>query len=112
MEYVRLGRTGLKVSRLCLGCMTYGEPKRGAHEWTLNEEASRPLLRQVQRSARHWMRRGRRRIAVVGEPELLASEKDECPLRRRLLGRLRRRLRRPARHRHGIARRAAEATGR
>ena len=47
MEYVRLGRTGLKVSRLCLGCMTYGEPKRGAHEWTLNEEASRPLLRQA-----------------------------------------------------------------
>ena len=47
MEYVRLGRTGLKVSRLCLGCMTYGEPARGAHEWTLNEEASRPLLRQA-----------------------------------------------------------------
>ena len=46
MEYVRLGRTGLKVSRLCLGCMTYGEPGRGAHEWTLNEEASRPMLRQ------------------------------------------------------------------
>jgi aryl-alcohol dehydrogenase-like predicted oxidoreductase len=47
MEYVRLGGTGLKVSRLCLGCMTYGEPARGAHEWTLNEEASRPLLRQA-----------------------------------------------------------------
>jgi len=47
MEYVRLGRTGLKVSRLCLGCMTYGEPGRGAHEWTLNEEASRPILRQA-----------------------------------------------------------------
>lgn len=47
MEYVRLGGTGLKVSRLCLGCMTYGEPGRGAHEWTLNEEASRPMLRQA-----------------------------------------------------------------
>ncbi|MGE0097436.1 MAG: aldo/keto reductase [Hydrogenophaga sp.] len=47
MEYVRLGRTGLKVSRLCLGCMTYGEPGRGSHEWTLNEENSRPLLRQA-----------------------------------------------------------------
>jgi 1-deoxyxylulose-5-phosphate synthase len=47
MDYVRLGRSGLKVSRLCLGCMTYGEPGRGAHEWTLNEEASRPLLRQA-----------------------------------------------------------------
>ena len=47
MEYVRLGRTGLKVSRLCLGCMTYGEPKRGTHEWTLPEEQSRPLLKQA-----------------------------------------------------------------
>lgn len=47
MEYRRLGRTGLKVSRLCLGCMTYGEPQRGPHEWTLNEEASRPLIRQA-----------------------------------------------------------------
>ena len=45
MEYARLGRTGLKVSRLCLGCMTYGEPGRGAHEWTLDEERSRPFVR-------------------------------------------------------------------
>jgi aryl-alcohol dehydrogenase-like predicted oxidoreductase len=47
MEYVRLGRTGLKVSRLCLGCMTYGEPLRGNHPWTLPEEQSRPLLKQA-----------------------------------------------------------------
>jgi aryl-alcohol dehydrogenase-like predicted oxidoreductase len=47
MEYTRLGRTGLKVSRLCLGCMTFGEPKRGSHEWTLPEDASRPLIRQA-----------------------------------------------------------------
>ncbi len=45
MEHVRLGRTGLKVSRLCLGCMTYGEPDRGDHKWTLGEEASRPFIR-------------------------------------------------------------------
>ncbi len=47
MDYVRLGRTGLKVSRLCLGCMTYGEPNRGNHEWTLGEEQSRPFIRQA-----------------------------------------------------------------
>ena len=47
MDYVRLGKTGLKVSRLCLGCMTYGEPGRGNHEWTLGEEASRPFIRQA-----------------------------------------------------------------
>jgi aryl-alcohol dehydrogenase-like predicted oxidoreductase len=47
MDYVKLGNTGLDVSRLCLGCMTYGDPARGNHEWTLDEETSRPLLRQA-----------------------------------------------------------------
>ena len=53
MEYVNLGRTGLKVSRICLGCMTYGAPatpdaaKGGRHEWALNEEQSQPFLRQA-----------------------------------------------------------------
>ena len=47
MEYTHLGRTGLTVSRLCLGCMTYGDPQRGPHEWTMNEESSRPLYRQA-----------------------------------------------------------------
>ncbi len=47
MQYTRLGRTGLSVSRICLGCMTYGAPERGAHPWTLDEAASRPLIRQA-----------------------------------------------------------------
>lgn len=47
MEYVNLGRTGLKVSRLALGCMTYGVPDRGSHEWTLDEEQSRPVIRHA-----------------------------------------------------------------
>ena len=47
MQYTHLGRTGLSVSRICLGCMSYGAPERGAHPWTLNEEASRPLIRQA-----------------------------------------------------------------
>ncbi|NUT29169.1 MAG: aldo/keto reductase [Streptomyces sp.] len=47
MQYVKLGSTGMDVSRICLGCMTYGVPERGAHEWTLDEEASRPLIRQA-----------------------------------------------------------------
>jgi aryl-alcohol dehydrogenase-like predicted oxidoreductase len=45
MQYTRLGRTGLQVSRLCLGCMTYGDPALGAHPWTLPEADSRPLIR-------------------------------------------------------------------
>ncbi|MGW0765742.1 aldo/keto reductase [Streptomyces sp. NPDC002676] len=47
MQYVKLGSTGLDVSRICLGCMTYGLPDRGVHEWTLDEEAARPLIRQA-----------------------------------------------------------------
>lgn len=47
MEYVNFGSTGLKVSRLCLGCLTYGEPGRGKHPWTLDEEHSRPLIKQA-----------------------------------------------------------------
>ena len=44
MKYVKLGRTGLTVSRICLGCMSYGDPARGTHPWTLDEEASRPFF--------------------------------------------------------------------
>ncbi|WP_028605924.1 aldo/keto reductase [Ottowia thiooxydans] len=47
MEFTRLGKSGLKVSRLCMGCMTYGEPNQGNHAWTLPEDQSRPLLRQA-----------------------------------------------------------------
>jgi aryl-alcohol dehydrogenase-like predicted oxidoreductase len=47
MHFVNVGRTGLKVSRLCLGCMTFGIPDRGPHPWTLDEPASRPLIRRA-----------------------------------------------------------------
>src|SRR5438477_5218918 len=45
MDYVNLGETGLKVSRICLGTMTYGSSKW--REWVLDEEASRPLIKQA-----------------------------------------------------------------
>ena len=47
MQYTKLGRTGLDVSRIALGCMSYGEPGRGGHAWTLDEESSRPFIRQA-----------------------------------------------------------------
>ncbi len=47
MNTIKLGRTGLDVSRICLGCMSYGEPARGNHAWTLPEAVSRPFFRKA-----------------------------------------------------------------
>jgi aryl-alcohol dehydrogenase-like predicted oxidoreductase len=44
MEYTKLGRTGLDVSRICLGCMSYGGGNQGNHAWSLGEEESRPFI--------------------------------------------------------------------
>lgn len=47
MEYTRLGSSGLTVSRIVLGCMSYGEPARGGHGWSLPEDQSRPFFREA-----------------------------------------------------------------
>lgn len=47
MQYVKLGNTGLDISRLCLGCMTFGDPDAGTHPWTLNVDQSRPIIRHA-----------------------------------------------------------------
>lgn len=47
MQYTTLGKTDLQVSRLCLGCMTFGEPDRGNHAWTLPEESSRLIIKRA-----------------------------------------------------------------
>jgi 1-deoxyxylulose-5-phosphate synthase len=47
MEYVKLGRTGLEVSQICLGCMSYGSPGQGNHAWSLGEDESRPFIRRA-----------------------------------------------------------------
>jgi 1-deoxyxylulose-5-phosphate synthase len=47
MEYVRLGSTGMQVSRICLGCMGFGDAQRGFHKWVLNEENSRPIIQKA-----------------------------------------------------------------
>ena len=47
MDYINLGRTGLKISPLTLGCMTFGLPERGNHAWTLDEAQSRPIIRRA-----------------------------------------------------------------
>ena len=47
MTTTRLGRTGLEISRICLGCMSFGAPDRGNHPWTMGEAASRPFIRKA-----------------------------------------------------------------
>jgi aryl-alcohol dehydrogenase-like predicted oxidoreductase len=47
MEYARLGATGLQVSRICLGCMGFGDAEHWVHKWVLNEEDSRPVIQKA-----------------------------------------------------------------
>ena len=47
MDYVKLGSTGLDVSPICLGCMTYGDPQRGSHAWSLPEDQARPFFERA-----------------------------------------------------------------
>jgi aryl-alcohol dehydrogenase (NADP+) len=47
VHYVKLGSTGLEVSKVCLGAMSYGEPDRGTHLWSLPEDQARPFIRQA-----------------------------------------------------------------
>lgn len=47
MEYTKLGNTGLDVSRICLGCMGFGDAERWIHKWVLNEENSRPVIKKA-----------------------------------------------------------------
>lgn len=47
MEYAKLGNTGMEVSRICLGCMGFGDAEHWVHKWVLNEEASRPIIQKA-----------------------------------------------------------------
>ena len=47
MQYTKLGKSDLNVSRVCLGCMGFGDPTHGQHSWTLDEEASRGIIRRA-----------------------------------------------------------------
>ena len=47
MEYAKLGNTGMDVSRICLGCMGFGDAERWIHKWVLNEDSSRPIIQKA-----------------------------------------------------------------
>src|SRR3954451_19858347 len=72
MDYTRLGRSGLTVSRIGLGCMSYGRAASGMHQWTLDEEAAKPFLQQAVEFGRHLLghrqRLPRRHLGGVRRP--------------------------------------------
>ncbi|MNV58417.1 General stress protein 69 [compost metagenome] len=47
MEYIKFGNTGMDVSRICLGCMSFGKVLPGGHQWVLDEENSRPIIKRA-----------------------------------------------------------------
>ncbi|AYN38074.1 aldo/keto reductase [Streptomyces dangxiongensis] len=94
MQYVKLGSTGLDVSRICLGCMTYGLPDRGTHEWTLDEEASRPLIRQALEAGVNFFDTANvysdgTSEEIVGKALRDFADRDEIVLATKLNGRMR-----------------------
>jgi aryl-alcohol dehydrogenase (NADP+) len=83
MEYVRFGSTGLKVSRLCLGCMSYGTPQW--RDWVLNEEQSRPILRRALDLGINFFDTADMYSLGVGEEVLGRALKDFGPARDRVV---------------------------
>ena len=47
MEYIQLGNSDLKVSRICLGCMGFGDAKNGQHTWTIDEQHTREIVKKA-----------------------------------------------------------------
>ncbi len=106
MDYVKLGSTGLDVSRICLGCMTYGDPDRGNHAWTLPEAESRPLLKQaVELGINFWdtanVYSDGHSEEIVGRAIKDFSRRDEIVLATKVHGRMR-----PGPNGGGLSRRA------
>jgi aryl-alcohol dehydrogenase-like predicted oxidoreductase len=83
MEYVNLGSTGLKVSRICLGCMTYGSRKW--REWVLDEPESRPLIRQAIEAGMNFFDTADMYSVGVSEEILGRALKEFGPPRDRLV---------------------------
>src|SRR6476646_1651041 len=83
MDYINLGRTGLKVSRLCLGTMTYGSSKW--RPWVLDEEESRPLIRQAMEAGINFFDTANMYSLGASEKVLGRALKDFGPERERLV---------------------------
>jgi 1-deoxyxylulose-5-phosphate synthase len=94
MEYTKLGRTGLDVSRICLGCMSYGGGNRGNHAWSLGEEDSRPFIKRALEAGINFFDTANR-YSLGNSEEILGraikdfARRDEIVIATKVFGRMR-----------------------
>ena len=94
MEYTKLGRTGLDVSRICLGCMSYGGSNRGNHAWSLGEEESRPFIKRALEAGINFFDTANR-YSLGSSEEILGraikdfARRDEIVIATKVYGRMR-----------------------
>ena len=94
MEYVKLGRTGLDVSRICLGCMSYGSADRGNHAWSLGEEEARPFIKRALEGGINFFDTANR-YSLGSSEEILGrairdfAHRDEVVIATKVYGRMR-----------------------
>jgi 1-deoxyxylulose-5-phosphate synthase len=94
VEYTKLGRTGLEVSRICLGCMSYGGGNRGNHAWSLGEEESRPFIKRALEAGINFFDTANR-YSLGNSEEILGravkdfARRDEIVIATKVYGRMR-----------------------
>jgi len=94
MNYVKLGRTGLEVSRICLGCMSYGGGNQGNHAWSLGEEESRPFIKRALEAGINFFDTANR-YTLGSSEEILGraikdfARRDEVVIATKVYGRMR-----------------------
>src|SRR5438874_4502876 len=94
MNYAKLGRTGLDVSRICLGCMSYGGGSQGNHSWSLGEEESRPFIKRALEAGINFFDTANR-YSLGSSEEILGraikdfARRDEVVIATKVYGRMR-----------------------
>ncbi|MBW4076977.1 MAG: aldo/keto reductase [Acidobacteria bacterium] len=106
MDYINLGNTGLQVSRICLGCMSYGEPTRGNQPWSLDKDSAIPFFRQALDAGINFFDTANVYSAgsseeITGETLLSMVPRDEVVIASKVNGRMR-----PGPNGEGLSRKA------
>jgi 1-deoxyxylulose-5-phosphate synthase len=106
MEYIKLGRTGLDVSPICLGCMSYGSGAQGNHAWSLGEDEARPFIKRALEAGINFFDTANRYShgsseEILGRAIKDFARRDEVVIATKVYGRMRR-----GPNGHGLSRKA------